>query len=211
MLTHAFSRHIARQAVKMDRRDHRVGNAIGILSDQACDHSGQYVAGASGRHAGISCGVYPYRAVGLRDQGPVAFEDDNQLMFSGKTAGNVYTVVLYGGNRGTRQPRHFAGMRRDDQSSRDFFFNPAAWPSNAFRPSASRTIGNLYFPTTPRTNSDGFRMARNTRADRQHGLSLGQSVHFSLLQCAYRNATGSGFVQGLSHQFRMKACHRRQN
>ena len=56
-----------------------------------------------------------------------------------------------------------------------------------------------------------FWMARNTRADRQHGLSLNQSVHFPLLQCAYRNATGIGFVQGLSHQFGMEACHRRQN
>src|SRR5580704_19567466 len=94
---HRLARHIARQTVEVDRGDHRLGDAIRILSDHTCDHAGQYVAGASRRHAGIARGVHPDCAVGLRNYGSMALEDNNQLMFTGKTAGYIQPVALHGG------------------------------------------------------------------------------------------------------------------
>ena len=107
--------------MKVDCGDHRIRDAIGMLSNQAGDHPGQYVAGASCRHAWIPRGVHPDGTVGLRDQGSVALEDNDQFIFAGKAAGHVQAVVLNGGNGGTGESRHLTGMRRDDQSARDIF------------------------------------------------------------------------------------------
>ena len=98
MLTHALARDISRQAVKMDGGNDRFDDAIGILRDQACDHSGEYVSSASGRHAGIARSVHPYRAVRLSNQSAVTLQHDNQFVLAGKRARHIQPVVLHGGN-----------------------------------------------------------------------------------------------------------------
>ena len=87
MLTHALARHISRQTVQMNRRDHRFGDATRILRDQASHHAGQYVARASGRHARISGCVHPNRSVRLRDQSSMALQYDNQFDVRGQSCG----------------------------------------------------------------------------------------------------------------------------
>jgi hypothetical protein len=96
VFAHALASDVPREAVKMNCRNDRLGYAIGILRDQACGHSGEYVSSASGRHARISRSVHPNRAVRLSNQSAVTLQHDNQIVIAGKCPCNIQPVVLYG-------------------------------------------------------------------------------------------------------------------
>ena len=96
MLTHALTRDISSQSVKMNCSNDRLGDVVRILGYQACCHASQNVARAAGRHAGIARSVHPNRAVGLSNQSAVTLQHDNQIVIAGERPCNIQPVVLYG-------------------------------------------------------------------------------------------------------------------
>ena len=98
----------------------RARNIAGILRQQAGDEAGEQVAAAAFGHAGIAGGVYGDAAVGMRDERACAFEHQRDAHALGKVARRLEPVRLHFGDRDSGQPRHFAGMRREDERALRF-------------------------------------------------------------------------------------------
>jgi len=113
-------------------------------------HSCQHVPSTTGCHTGIASGVDPTSALWRSDQRAMPFQHDDHLTLGGKFARHLDAIGL---NVATSagQPGHFAGWGVMTALPTLASFSLA--PSNALRPSASRTIGRCSERPARRTNS----------------------------------------------------------
>ena len=63
ILAKRFTGEISSQSVKVNRKCSGFKGSLRMLRDKASEDSGQYVAGASSRHARIARRIHPYRPV----------------------------------------------------------------------------------------------------------------------------------------------------
>ena len=102
--------------MKIDCKRGRFQRMLGILRNQAGDHSRKNISRTSRRHARIARRIHPNRAIGRRNERAVSLEHDDQLMLVRKLARDFLTFRLNLGDGQSRQARHFSGMRRDHES-----------------------------------------------------------------------------------------------
>ena len=89
MFTQTFPRHVAGQAMQIDRGQDGLELTLRILRQHARNDSGENVSRPASRHSGIAGRIHPGFSVRLCDDGAIAFEDQNQLVLPCKRSRNV--------------------------------------------------------------------------------------------------------------------------
>ena len=90
---------------------HKRGFSAVLLSEQGAEGSGEDIAHARGRHAGIAGGVDEPVAVASDDDAAVAFEDDVRVEVLGEILRRFQAIRLDISGRLRQQARGFGGMR----------------------------------------------------------------------------------------------------
>lgn len=113
------------RTVKIDGAQRRV-QRFHPLCGESGQHAGEDISAAASGQSGVSGGIAPEFALRRGDEGAVFFQDDDTAVFLCVIEGDLFSSRLDISDAAAAQPRHLAGMGRDDdpasrQRRRQFF------------------------------------------------------------------------------------------